>query len=455
MARRIYIKDGGLNTSSTIPPGYTALGTNGGDLKKKVVDTISDIGGGSSTSKTRVDVVSAGVKSGVGVGTFASRIFAKSESQNLLWEVVDSSGEYLISDQFYTDLGDLLIYVNILSLKAGIDITVKGYYYLDQSKEKFRIVGRNGSYWSLVGLNNYARMKVIASNIRIISPGTWGQNIINSLISYQNAAYGSGGTIGSDGKGLIFPTHKSDKLCKNLAPSSGFGGRDVMLLAKTLKDYNSYGIDSSGNYISLYEQSFTGHSVEGDLYISGFRNGGGIQIFEVPYSDQSSINNLDKSNVSLLKLTKIKIYTNDYPSGGGGGLTAYIVSPIGQDVFLLNNNKSILSDDNVYLIPESKFSVAYPYLTQTHIQIDNTGFGNDLSDDNTKTGIDRYSSIRFEEIGDVGFGSVYSSQAVRHLVNKKSIKWRVAYGKNGNYTLSDDYILIRGNGICVTAMVNK
>ena len=45
MARRIYIKDGGLNTSPTIPPGYTALGSDSGDIKKKVVDTISDIGG--------------------------------------------------------------------------------------------------------------------------------------------------------------------------------------------------------------------------------------------------------------------------------------------------------------------------------------------------------------------------------------------------------------------------
>lgn len=45
MARKIYIKDGGLNTSPTIPPGYTAIGTNGGELKKKVVDTISDICG--------------------------------------------------------------------------------------------------------------------------------------------------------------------------------------------------------------------------------------------------------------------------------------------------------------------------------------------------------------------------------------------------------------------------
>jgi len=45
MARKIYIKDGGLSTSPTIPPGYTAIGTDGGELKKKVVDTISDVCG--------------------------------------------------------------------------------------------------------------------------------------------------------------------------------------------------------------------------------------------------------------------------------------------------------------------------------------------------------------------------------------------------------------------------
>jgi hypothetical protein len=45
MAYKIYLKDGGLNTSPTIPPGYTALGSDSGDIKKKVVDTISDIGG--------------------------------------------------------------------------------------------------------------------------------------------------------------------------------------------------------------------------------------------------------------------------------------------------------------------------------------------------------------------------------------------------------------------------
>jgi len=50
MAYKIYLKDGGLNTSPTIPPGYTALGSDSGDIKKKVVDTVSDVGGAGSGS---------------------------------------------------------------------------------------------------------------------------------------------------------------------------------------------------------------------------------------------------------------------------------------------------------------------------------------------------------------------------------------------------------------------
>jgi hypothetical protein len=50
MARRIYLKDGGLSTSPTIPPGYTALGSDSGDIKKKVVDTVSNVGGAGSGS---------------------------------------------------------------------------------------------------------------------------------------------------------------------------------------------------------------------------------------------------------------------------------------------------------------------------------------------------------------------------------------------------------------------
>ena len=58
MARRIYIKDGGLNTSPTIPPGYTALGSDSGDIKKKVVDTISDVCESQFSSRKYVAMIS-------------------------------------------------------------------------------------------------------------------------------------------------------------------------------------------------------------------------------------------------------------------------------------------------------------------------------------------------------------------------------------------------------------
>ena len=42
MSRRIYIKDGGL-TSSVVPDGYTALGSENGELKIRVGDTTSNV----------------------------------------------------------------------------------------------------------------------------------------------------------------------------------------------------------------------------------------------------------------------------------------------------------------------------------------------------------------------------------------------------------------------------
>ena len=54
MAYKIYLRDGGLNTSSTIPPGYTAIGTDGGELKKKVVDTINFV---LSKSRTLTQII--------------------------------------------------------------------------------------------------------------------------------------------------------------------------------------------------------------------------------------------------------------------------------------------------------------------------------------------------------------------------------------------------------------
>ena len=47
MARKIYIKNGGLSSSDTTPEGYTALGSDSGVLKVKVENTITSVGGGS------------------------------------------------------------------------------------------------------------------------------------------------------------------------------------------------------------------------------------------------------------------------------------------------------------------------------------------------------------------------------------------------------------------------
>ena len=47
MARKIYIKNGGLYSSDTTPEGYTALGSDSGVLKVKVENTITSVGGGS------------------------------------------------------------------------------------------------------------------------------------------------------------------------------------------------------------------------------------------------------------------------------------------------------------------------------------------------------------------------------------------------------------------------
>jgi hypothetical protein len=449
MARRIYIKDGGLNTSSTIPPGYTAIGTDSGDLKKKVVDTISDIGGGGS-SKTRVDVVSIGVKSEYGLSTF-TKIAPKSGSENLLWEVVDSNGNYLISDQFYNDMNDLNIYVNAQSLN-GIDMTVKGYYYLDQSKEKFRIVGRNLSYWSLVGLNNYARMRQRGKNNIGISPGTLGQSIINALQTYSsNTGYESLAYINNDGKGLAFSSMKGDKICKN--HMTGVLNVSSTMVQEFIKSkinlpHNTFGIDDLGNLVPLYELTFNSASYTGYnecLLLSCTRNGG-VQVYTGDNFDSAD------QPKSLLQICKFVVFTDEYPNTGPG-LIVWYVAPIGQDIFLLNNNSSILSDDDVYLIPETMYSTFFPKLVSLYNTLDDIGFGEDLSNDTTKTGLDRYRNIRVEDIP-----SFDSNNKGLYNTYNKSIKWRVAYGKLGNFTLSDDYVIMKSrlfNANGYIAKVNK
>lgn len=471
MARRIYIKDGGLNTSSTIPPGYTALGTNGGDLKKKVVDTISDIGGGSSTSKTRVDVVSVGVKSGGGTGTFQANVAGLSGSNNLLWEVVDSNGNYLISDQFYTDISDLVSYVDVLSSKAGIDMTVKGYYYLDQSKEKFRITGRNLAYWSLLGLNNYARMGKRGSSNIDISPGSLGENIITALNSYSsNTGYESLAYITPTGQGLAFSTStKSNNICVTHYQKVPYIQNMIIgpdgTTGRTLSEHNTYGIDEMGSLVSLFGLNYVSESTftyqESLLVFCG--RGGEVNIRT---GSSPGVYPAIHPHVSLLQLWKLRVYTTEYPlttpdnPSAGPGLIVWYVRPIGQDTFLLNNNSNILSDDNVYLIPEDRYkNVFLPRLSDIHVQLDNSGFGEDVSVDATKTALDRYRNIWVENIP--GFES--SNTKVKNLKFNgqfsRRIKFRVAYGKLGNFTLSDDYIVYNnnkgGDNITFLSMVNR
>ena len=446
MARRIYIKDGGLNTSPTIPPGYTAIGTNGGELKRKVVNTISDIGGGGS-SKTRVDVVSTGFKAGSSTDT--GRV-QHSNWENLLWEIVDSSGNYLLSEKDYsisatTLYDDVVNYVTTL----GLDITVRGYYYLDQSKEKFRIVGRNLAYWSLVGKSNYARMRKRGSDGIGINPGTLGQNIITALNAYSsNVGYESLAYITGDGQGLAFSTMKGDKLCRSYA----LGGIGVDISNRNIIDHNTYGVvNGSSTLVPLYGltgllyQSFTfGNS----LLVSCDRNGG-VTIYTGSAFDFAG------QATTLLQIYKMQVFTTEYPDlgGGAGGLFVWGVKPISQDVFLLNNNSSILSDDNVYLIPEDRYkNIYFPVTTTLYNKIDDTGFGQDLTNDDTKTGLDRYRNIRVENIPGFGVSKVLKNTYTQ------TIKWRVAYGKLGNFTLSDDYIISKcrnSDPNSFTAMVNK
>jgi len=43
MPKRLFIKDGGLTASITVPTGYTVIGSENGNFKKQVTSTISDL----------------------------------------------------------------------------------------------------------------------------------------------------------------------------------------------------------------------------------------------------------------------------------------------------------------------------------------------------------------------------------------------------------------------------
>jgi len=433
MARKIYIKDGGLSTSPTIPPGYTAIGTDSGLLKKKVVDTISDIGGGGS-SKTRVDVVSFGLKQGKIYNAEKADTNGLNNNTNirtLLWEIVNSTGTKLITDTGIPESNTFISTINTYVIDQNIDITVRGYYYIDDSKEKFRLVGKNAAYWSLVGLYNYGRM----NGGRTIQPEVIGQDIITTLQE-------SGLPIGASGEGLIFTSQKS----------RSFGRPTVNPIDLTEKNiFNYYGIDSGDVPVSLLGETITGYQWGhyGDLssppqtliqYIECSRNGvvlpDGPAIVE--YGD------LQKRPMSLVEFSRITVNTINYPQPNG--LRVWLVKPVGQDTILLSNNIDIQDDDEVFVIPERTGSIPYLWNVDIYSRIDDQGLGTDLFGVlGVKTARDRFGNIRAEDIN-------FNKEYVR---NKESIKYRVAYGKDGVYSVSQDYFKFIGNGRYIYALVNR
>ena len=424
MARRIYIKDGGLNTSSTIPPGYTAIGTDSGLLKIKVSDTISD------SSKTRVDVVSFGLKQGKIYDADKAETNGLNNNTNirtLLWEIVNSTGTKLITDTGIPESNTFISTINTYVIDQNIDITVRGYYYIDDSKEKFRLVGKNAAYWSLVGLYNYGRM----NGGRTIQPEVIGQDIITTLQE-------SGLPIGASGEGLIFTSQKSRSFGRptvNPIEFSSFSEKKI---------FNYYGIDSGDVPVPLLGETITGYQWGhyGELspvlsqYIECSRNGVVHPIVE--YRD------LQKRPMSLVEFSRITVNTINYPQPNG--LRVWLVKPVGQDTILLSNNIDIQEDDEVFVIPERTGSIPYLWNVDIYSRIDDQGLGTDLFGVlGVKTARDRFGNIRAEDIN-------FNKEYVR---NKESIKYRVAYGKDGVYSVSQDYFKFIGNGRYIYALVNR
>jgi hypothetical protein len=124
---------------------------------------------------------------------------------------------------------------------------------------------------------------------------------------------------------------------------------------------------------------------------------------------------------------------------------AWLIKPVGQDTILLSNNIDIQEDDEVFVIPERTGSIPYPRKVNIHSQIDDQGFGKDLVASDLKTNKDRFGSIWTEEI----------ELNEEYTRNKESIKYRVAYGKNGIYSVSQDYFKFIGNGRYIYALANR
>jgi hypothetical protein len=413
---------------SGITPGSYFIGidsNNSGALTKiNGSGEVSIIEGASASSLQRVDVVSFGVQQGTSSEETALDGHALRNGNNikpLLWEVVTSTGNKLMTDTGFPDIVDTSTFILALdaySIGQNLNITVRGYYYIDDSKEKFRLVGKNAAYWSLVGLNNYGRM---GNNLRVIDPATIGQAIITAVREYSIP-------IGSSGEGLIFTSQDGSRFGRPVVSPPSFDG----------KKYDPYyGINGGGTPVPLISELIAGTSWPDDtFYVECSRSG-----VDLIYSIHKEI---QPRPTSLVEFSRITVITNHYP--GPSGLDAWLVRAVGQDTVLLSNNSDIQVSDKVFVIPDNTFNIPYLSEITIHSQIDDAGFGEDLVTSELKTSKDRFGSIRAEEIN-------CDKVNIRNKGN--NIKYRVAYGKDGIYTVSTDYINLVGTGRYVAPLVNR
>lgn len=437
MPRRIFFKKGGLLNSPPPPVGYEFVGLNDEGLSRVISD-----GEQINISPERVDVISFSVINSTSSGPILQakgfNAYWDKYGQNLLWNVVDTDLNVLGTDLQFSSNGDFSTYLDNFSIGDDKSIVVKGYYYKNQSKEKFRIVGRNYAYWALVGLSNYGRMKSDSS----ISPSTYGQ----SLLNYFNTELG----VDTDGKGLIFTTNKNLYVHKKSSPPHGSVGWGQVSGQKQF--YNSWGITPEGEYLKIggpgSTQSVSKTHNPNDNRIIGMNRGG--------YIYDSNVSNLETQSASWLLINRIDIETEDY--GPGNYLKGYVVRPMGQDNFLLSHNSDIKQDDKIFLISEPLRGTSMIQEISLNTYLDGNSFGDDISSGLEKAKKNRWGSIW---LGDIGL-SIGRTKNTTNLsdyrddpVTDRNTRWRVAYGKDGNYTISDDYIWVKANGHITTAYVNR
>ena len=453
----IYLGASGGSASVSIN-GYYFLPTTDG-APGQVLETdgsgnvswVNSTGGSSSsTSLERVDILSFGAAAGVDVGSKLGQYEWIYSGKFLLWEVVDSDKNTIFTDSDYSNDGDntnLYNDLNDITISQNKNINVKAYYYKNQSKEKFRIVGRNYAYWSLVGLSNYGRMK----DHRFIDPHTTGQNILNLLNSYFG--------IGNAGEGLSFTSTRNFHLRRH---------NSQINLQSSGKNYNypgCYAMDyfgSSPNGSSFAYVDLTNYTINSrnDIYE--------YHLIKARWDGSCSFDDDFEIGTSCISISRVELSVTSnnpmsYPDFAYP-LSTFVIRPVGFDTFILNNNTTIQNDDNIILISEPSKGTGIVHSATVYSQVDNLNFGEDLSNDTIKTTEGRYGTIRISDIG--RYHGRIKNQSNRDLINnnngsgnaglfgRKNIKWRVAYGKGGVYTISDDYIYIRGNGRHVYGIVN-